>query len=73
MHKVFGLFLVSIYYKTVLFLTFWMFVYVNIYINIYKRYVKPFYVNLARCGWWVIRFITYKNETTAKVSCKHGL
>ena len=37
MHKVFGLFLVGIYYKMALFLTFWMFVYVNIYINIYKQ------------------------------------
>ena len=49
MHKVFGLFLVSIYYKMALFLTFWMFVYVNIYINIYKQYVKH-NINFARYG-----------------------
>ena len=42
MYKVFVLFLVSIYYKMVVFLTFWPFIYVNIYINIYKQYVKPF-------------------------------
>ena len=27
-------------------------------------------MNLARCGWWVIRFITYKNETTARACLK---
>ena len=49
MYKVFVLFLVSIYYKMVVFLTFWPFIYVNIYINIYKQYVKH-NINFARYG-----------------------
>ena len=40
MHKVFVLFLVSIYYKIGIVLSFLLVVHVNIYINIYKQYVK---------------------------------
>ena len=40
MHKVFVLFLVSIYYKIGIVLSFLLVIHINIYINIYKQYVK---------------------------------